>query len=383
MARLGRGSPPPKPAPRARRRDRGGQAGGTQAAPPPGWMLPLEVGPGGAMRDVQCAMETGAWGCAGPAGDVGSRVVGGWGCLEHALAESPPSLPPVPQKTTTAKGHPDTLKRFWWPALLLGLEEEGPHIRPLHSNPQPRVSLPKGGAGSKGCLLCGERRPRGTPTPAWISIWAHRSSGVHSFSACSRMETLSGTPHFALSLFVASAQTLPCFSQSLTWHSLQAEESCCRNPWFMGWWVSEFQILGVPLTCGSTTHSGTGNSAWRPLPRSRRNGASLEPLPAAHPVCRSQPTWDRGQEGLSGCLGLVGGTGVPLPVSRLSSAPFHHRHHSSRPHLLACNLNSCSEGLNTVRSWCLAIARHLPLFSRSSLSQISGIWWRKGVSGMK
>jgi hypothetical protein len=63
------------------------------------------------------------------------------------------------------------------------------------------------------------------------------------------------------------------------------------------------------LTCSNTIHSDILNSALRPLHCSRHSVASLEPLPAAHPACRSQPTWGRSQESLTGP-----GTEAPLPL---------------------------------------------------------------------
>lgn len=153
--------------------------------------------------------------------------------------------------------------------------------------------------------------------------------------------------HLALSPWTARTQAFPCFSQCLTWHSLQAngpvKMQCSK-----GYGV---ELRGPrswdALTCSNTTHSGTGSNAWRPLHCSRHSGAALEPLPRAHPVCRSQPTWKMGPEGLAGPVG--GGTGATPPTSTLLP-PLSLFCWLRRPHLRACSLRSCSEGLNTCRS---------------------------------
>lgn len=108
-------------------------------------------------------------------------------------------------------------------------------------------------------------------------------------------------------------------------------------------WLRDPLRSQEPLTCSNTTHSGTVNSALRPPHCSRHSGAALEPLPLAHPACRSQPTWEKGQGGLAGPHGW-GHRSTPAHVHAFCIPP---TPQLNRPHLRACSRRSCSEGLNT------------------------------------
>lgn len=154
--------------------------------------------------------------------------------------------------------------------------------------------------------------------------------------------------HLALSPWAARTQAFPCVSQCLTWHSLQAngagEDAVLRGVWewdlgAQGPRIPSPAAIPLILAPGATlgglcTARGTAGPLWSHCLE------HIQPVDLSPPGKRVRRTW----------LDLwVGGREQPRPHPRLLP-PFSPSCWLSRPHLRACSLRSCSEGLNTCRS---------------------------------
>lgn len=131
------------------------------------------------------------------------------------------------------------------------LEEEGPHIRALHLPlpPTPPAYLLKlwppcppqayllGGAGSGEPLfgviggdgsaaLLGPALLTTSETGAWQKTDPDPAIQENILCGLFWSALSSRGPHLALSPWAARTQAFPCFSQCLTWHSLQQYHSC-------------------------------------------------------------------------------------------------------------------------------------------------------------